>query len=88
MWCDDQPMTLSDMHRELAKRSNWQGLHDYSLVVNMRDPAGWAKVFRIEDTCPAITLESDKEAEGWEGEVLIYVHTNEDVLREYNERTS
>jgi hypothetical protein len=43
-------------------------------------------VFRIEDTRPALTLESDEEAEDREGEVLIYVHTEADVLREYNER--
>jgi len=75
----DPPMNLAKMIRELKKRENWEGLHNYSLSVHISEPDEWARVLRIEETRTMPNLEDDGEAEDITGEVLIYVHTEEDV---------
>lgn len=76
------PMQLTEMRTELRKRENWEGLDNFGLKVNIETDAGesvWAYVLRIEDTRTMLTLEDDMEAEDTTGEVLIFVHTEEDV---------
>lgn len=76
------PMALTDMLGELKKRENWEGLHNYGLKVNIvpdKSESVWAGVLRIEDTRTMSILEDDTETENITGEVLIYVHTEEDV---------
>ena len=77
------PMTLSKMHRELRQQGNWSGLHNYSCKTNIQLRGGhksiWAWIYRIEETRTMPNLEDDGETEDIDGEVLIYVHTKEDV---------
>jgi hypothetical protein len=82
LWAETRvghPMTLSRMHKELRNRENWSGLHNYSCQTHIEGPDVWAWIYRIEDTRTMPNLEDDGEAEDITGEVLIYVHTKEDV---------
>jgi len=76
---NNDPMTLSRMHRSLRDRENWSRLHNYSCQVHIQGPDVWAWIYRIEETRTMPNLEDDGEAEDITGEVLIYVHTEEDV---------
>lgn len=80
LWAEDyNPMTLSGMCAELRKHKNWEGLHDNGCHVRIVEPdvRGW--IYRIEETRTMPNLEDGGETEDITGEVLIYVHTEEDV---------
>jgi len=83
-WClwaekSDPQMNLARMIQALKNRENWEGLHNGSLSVHIDGPDVWASVIRVEDTRTMPNLEEAEEAEDITGEVLIYVHTKEDV---------
>ncbi len=79
-WADQ--MTLTGMRNELKRHENWEGLHNYSLGVHIELNGGkgiWANVLRVEETRMMPTMEDETEAEDITGEILIHVHTEEDV---------
>jgi hypothetical protein len=74
------------MRDALCKRDNWEYLRSYGLSVYLDGEEKWAKVTRIEDTRGnSLALEDSEEVEGSEGEVLIHVHTEDDVWKEYRD---
>lgn len=86
-WCQtsSKAMTLADMHRELKKRDNWDGLDNWSITIHIEETDKWVNVFRIEETRGFYATEDDIDLEDIEGEVLIHVHDEDDVFRAYEE---
>jgi hypothetical protein len=88
-WCyqnSHHVMRLFDMLKALKKRDNWVRLQNYSLTIRIEETDTWVNVFRIEETRGFYATEDDIDLEDIEGEVLIHVHNEEDVLREYEEK--
>ena len=81
-WCygTPKPMTLSDLWVAFDNGYNWEYLNNYSLSIHIEETNSWVYVFRIEQKF--YTLEDI------EGEILIHVHTEEEVLAAYEERES
>lgn len=74
---DEDPMTLGEMHESLRDRDNWS--RSDSLRVHVDGANVWGWVYRIEETRTMLNLEDETEAEDITGEILIYIHTKEDV---------
>lgn len=86
-WCyrNGKALTRSDMCIALKKRDNWEPLHNRSFTIHIEETDKWVNVFRIEEIVAFPAMGEDSELEDIEGEVLIHVHDEDDVLRAYEE---